>query len=81
MQILLNFIPWVSLVLQKKESSDLGIGGTLPGLCRDIVKTCIQPRKVYSLIIQNSIKIKNKIDDINLPNKTIAKTYDIAIVP
>ena len=31
---MLNFIPWVLLVLQKKESSDLGIGGTLPGLCR-----------------------------------------------
>jgi len=30
---MLNFIPWVLLVLQKKESSDLGIGGTLPGLC------------------------------------------------
>jgi len=31
---MLNFIPWVLLVLQKKESSDLGIGGTLPGLCQ-----------------------------------------------
>jgi len=30
---MLNFIPWVLLVLQNKESSDLGISGTLPGLC------------------------------------------------
>ena len=33
---MLNFIPWVLLVLQKRESSDLGIGGTLPGLCHYI---------------------------------------------
>jgi len=30
---MLTFIPWVLLVLQKKESSDLDSGGTLPGLC------------------------------------------------
>jgi len=29
---MLTFIPWVLLVLQKKESSDLDSGGTLPGL-------------------------------------------------
>jgi len=32
---MLTFIPWVLLVLQKKESSDLDSGGTLPGLCRN----------------------------------------------
>jgi len=31
---MLNFNPWVLIVLQKKESSDLDSGGTLPGLCR-----------------------------------------------
>ena len=30
---MLTFILWVLLVLQKKESSDLDSGGTLPGLC------------------------------------------------
>jgi len=30
---MLTFIPWVSLVLQKKESFDLDGRGTLPGLC------------------------------------------------
>jgi len=35
--VLLTFIPWVLLVLQKTESSDLDGGGTLPGLCLDIL--------------------------------------------
>ena len=33
---MLTFIPWVLFVLQKKESSDLDSGGTLPGLCQAI---------------------------------------------
>jgi len=32
--VMLTFIPWVLLVLQNKESSNLDSGGTLPGLCR-----------------------------------------------
>jgi len=32
--VMFTFIPWILLVLQKIESSDLDGGGTLPGLCR-----------------------------------------------
>jgi len=35
---MLTFIPWVLLVLQKIESSDLDCGGTLPGLCQKLLK-------------------------------------------